>query len=78
MLGLTHWYAVMAKGLYLLLKKMGILFVPIGPEINYHGLRSPYLGSIEDIEKEASKTNPELLKEFRDELALQLKNSYTG
>lgn len=64
-MGLTHWYAVMAKGLYLLLKKLGIIFSPIGPEIDYHGIRTPYLGSIEDIEAGASRLNPELLREFK-------------
>ena len=66
--GLTHWYAVMAKGLYILLKRMGILFKPIGPEIYYHGLRTPYLGSIADIEEEVSRLHPELFKEFQEAL----------
>lgn len=72
-MGLTHWFAVMAKGLYLLLKKMGILFTPIGPDIYYHGFRAPHLGSIEDVETEVSRVNPGLLKEFREKLTLQLK-----
>jgi N-acyl amino acid synthase of PEP-CTERM/exosortase system len=67
-IGLTHWYAVMAKGLYILLKRMGILFKPIGPEIYYHGLRTPYLGSIADIEEEVSRLHPELFKEFQEAL----------
>jgi len=66
--GLTHWYAVMAKGLYILLKRMGILFKPIGPEIYYHGLRTPYLGSIADIEEGVSRLHPELFKEFQEAL----------
>jgi len=74
-LDLTCWYAVMAKGLYQLLKKMGIFFVPVGPEIYYHGFRTPYLGCIEDMEAEISKANPELFKEFREDL-LQLKSFY--
>lgn len=67
-IGLTHWYAVMAKGLYILLKRLGILFEPIGPEIYYHGLRTPYLGSIATIENEVSRLNPELFKEFQEAL----------
>lgn len=66
--GLTHWFAVMTKGLYLLLKRMGILFLHIGPEVNYHGLRTPYLGSIEYMETEFSRINPDLFKEFQDSL----------
>jgi len=45
-LGLTHLYAVMAKGLYHLLASWGIVWHPIGPEIHYHGLRTPYVASI--------------------------------
>jgi N-acyl amino acid synthase of PEP-CTERM/exosortase system len=67
-IGLTHWYAVMAKGLYILLKRMGIIFKPIGPEIYYHGIRTPYLGSIADIEDEVSRLNPELFREFQEAL----------
>ena len=67
-IGLTHWYAVMAKGLYILLKRMGIIFKPIGPEIFYHGIRTPYLGAIADIEDEVSRRNPELFSEFKEAL----------
>lgn len=70
-LGITHWYAVMAKGLFLLLKRVGILFEAIGPEINYHGSRTPYIGSIKDIESMVAQVNPELFVEFRDELERQ-------
>jgi N-acyl amino acid synthase of PEP-CTERM/exosortase system len=69
--GITHWYAVMGKGLYALLRRLGIVFKPIGPEINYHGPRRPYLGCIADIEREVSACNPELYKDFVDDLALK-------
>ena len=49
--GLTHWYAVMARGLYIVLSRWGITFQQIGPEKDYHGVRAPYLVSIKDIEK---------------------------
>ena len=67
-IGLTHWYAVMARGLFILLKRMGIIFKPIGPETDYHGLRTPYLGSIAEIEDEVSRLNPELFNEFQEAL----------
>ncbi|CAG1064703.1 acyl homoserine lactone synthase [uncultured bacterium] len=66
--GLTHWYTVMAKGLYLLLKRMGIFFQPIGPTIEYHGQRTPYLGGIEDIEAAVASVNPALFHEATEEL----------
>ncbi len=52
--GLTHWYAVMAKGLYYLLKSRGIIWHPIGPSQNYHGWRRPYIAEISENIKSAS------------------------
>lgn len=60
--GLTHWYAVMARGLYVILKRWGIAFTQVGPAKDYHGLRAPYLVSIESIEHTLAKINPELLE----------------
>jgi N-acyl amino acid synthase of PEP-CTERM/exosortase system len=62
--GLTHWYAAMSKGLYILLKRLGIVFTPIGPEVDYHGPRIPYVGSIEEIEREVARVNPELYEDY--------------
>jgi N-acyl amino acid synthase of PEP-CTERM/exosortase system len=56
--------AVMAKGLYMLLKRVGILFEPIGPEQDYHGLRSPYLGRIDTMLQELTARNPTLYSQF--------------
>ncbi len=56
--------AVMAKGLYLLLKRVGILFEPIGPPQYYHGLRTPYLGRIDTMLQELTTRNPALYREF--------------
>ncbi len=46
---IKYWYVAMARGLYILLRRRGIVFTPVGPEVNYHGLRSPYFGSVADI-----------------------------
>ena len=62
---LTHWYAVMSKGLYVILKRWGISFEQIGPAKDYHGIRAPYLVSIESVEQMLAKTNPELLEEAK-------------
>ncbi len=56
--------AVMARGLYLLLKRVGILFEPIGPPVNYHGQRTPYIGKINTMLQELTRRNPDLYKEF--------------
>jgi len=63
--GLTHWYAVMAKGLYIILKRWGIPFHQIGPAMDYHGLRAPYVVSIETVEHALEANNPELIEEAR-------------
>lgn len=56
--------AVMAKGLYSLLRRVGILFEPIGPEQHYHGLRTPYLGRINSMLAELVERNPVLHSQF--------------
>ena len=62
--GLVCWYAVMAKGLYILLYRLGMVFRPIGPEVEYHGKRRPYMANIEEIEKEVARKRPEIFKNF--------------
>ena len=44
--GLTHLYAAMTEGLYSLLTSWGYVWHPIGPRINYHGYRRPYIAII--------------------------------
>ena len=61
--GLTHWFTVMAKGLYVILRRWGISFVQIGPARDYYGLRAPYMVSIESIESSLKKHDPDLYYE---------------
>jgi len=65
---LTHWYAVMTKGLVLLLNRYGIRFRAIADPVDYHGIRTPYLGEIQKIEQEVSDEKPEIYKEFTEGL----------
>ena len=55
----------MAKGLYIILKRWGIPFEQIGAAKHYHGLRAPYLVSIETVERSLERVNPELIAEAR-------------
>ena len=66
--GVTHWFAVMAKGLYMILRRWGISFEQIGPARNYHGLRAPYLVSIASIESSLAKHNPALYYDTQSSL----------
>lgn len=62
--GLTDLYAVMAKGLYLLLHRIGINFIQVGPGVEYHGIRTPYIGHIKEMLEEFSRNNRELYRCF--------------
>ena len=60
-LGLTHLYAIMSDGLSALLTRWGFVWQPIGPKVDYHGPRRPYMASIADnmhwFEQEQNKTS---------------------
>ena len=58
--GLTHWFMVMTKGLGVILRRWGVDFVQIGPARDYHGIRAPYLISIEALERTLAKADPAL------------------
>ena len=66
--GLNHWFTVMAKGLYVILKRWGISFEQIGPARDYHGIRAPYLISIESIERSLQINDPSLFDEAQNGL----------
>ena len=61
-LGISHWYMITEKKLFHALKKYGFLFHQIGEPVEYHGERIPYLGIIEEVEKDLFKSNPDMLK----------------
>lgn len=68
--GLTHWYVAMKRGLYVLLKRVGMVYHPIGPEIDYHGLRTPYLGNLQEIKECMIKKDPHCF-EFIEKIMLK-------
>ncbi|WJW74468.1 PEP-CTERM/exosortase system-associated acyltransferase [Thiohalobacter sp. IOR34] len=47
--GITHWYAVMEPSLLRLLTRFGIVFRPIGELSDYHGLRQPCMGVVDEV-----------------------------
>jgi N-acyl amino acid synthase of PEP-CTERM/exosortase system len=53
---ITHWLAVMEQSLLRMLAAMAIHFVPIGPVVEYHGLRQPCFCNLpkmlEDVKRE--------------------------
>ena len=44
--GHTHWLAVMEPTLLRLLRATGLHFVPLGPMVDYHGLRQPSVAEL--------------------------------
>ncbi|WP_306536948.1 PEP-CTERM/exosortase system-associated acyltransferase [Geobacter sp.] len=64
--GVTHLYAVMARGLFLLLKKISINFRQIGPEVNYHGSRTPYILDLAQMMVDLKERNSQLYQYFKD------------
>lgn len=46
--GITHCYAVMEPALLRLLGRFGVIFHRIGAEVEYHGLRVPCLGTMDE------------------------------
>lgn len=50
-MGLTNWTMISEKKLHRALSLMGFRFNAIGPEVEYHGKRTPYLASLDDMEQ---------------------------
>jgi N-acyl amino acid synthase of PEP-CTERM/exosortase system len=59
---LSHWYMITEEKIFRSLKKFGFLFQQIGEPVEYHGIRIPYLGIINDIEQKLIRENPILLR----------------
>jgi N-acyl-L-homoserine lactone synthetase len=65
---ITHWYSLMTKGIMLLMSKFGFKFQEIGDPVDYYGIRTPYLGKLQEIEQGISSMSPELYEEFAVDL----------
>ncbi len=76
--GLTHWYAIMTKGLHTLLGRYGFHFQPAGEPMDYHGIRTPYIAEIAKMEKAVMKSNPEIYDEFTKVLTEKIMDNKEG
>jgi N-acyl amino acid synthase of PEP-CTERM/exosortase system len=47
--GISDWFAVMEPSLLRLLSRFGIYFKPIGPLVDYHGLRQPCHANVHQL-----------------------------
>ena len=54
----THWCAMMEQSLLRMLAAMAIRFVPIGPVVEYHGLRQPCFCVLPKVLEEMKRERP--------------------
>lgn len=47
--GITHWYALMEPSLIRLLARIGMVFTPVGPLVDYFGKRQPCIAKVQDL-----------------------------
>jgi N-acyl-L-homoserine lactone synthetase len=59
-IGITHWCAVMERSLLRLLQSSAIHFEPLGPLVEYHGLRQPAFGRIGAILARMNREQPDI------------------
>lgn len=57
-LGLTHWCAIMERSLLRLLRSIGIHFEPVGPMVEFYGLRQPAVTEIAPLLFEGRRRCP--------------------
>ena len=60
--GVHYWYAVMEPSLIRVLSRVGIEFTPVGPLVEYNGLRQPCVGYVDDILAGIDRQRPEVLE----------------
>jgi len=76
-LGIRYWYALMEKTLRTLLKIHGFVFNPIGPEVEFYGLVTPYLADVSELEKNVHERFPQFFDYFMDHLEPQLQPRFS-
>lgn len=63
-LGITHWYMITEKKLWYALKRFDFIFRQIGEPVDYHGMRIPCLGIIEEIEQNLIRKHMNFYQDF--------------
>ncbi len=66
--GITYWYALMEKSLWLLLRIHGFRFDCIGEEVDVYGPVKPYLGKLPVMEQEVRRKFPKFFEYFIENL----------
>ncbi len=58
--GITHWCAVLEPALLRLLGRLGLHLTPVGPTVQYHGLRQPAYANIAELAVRTKRERPEV------------------
>ena len=64
--GISDWFAVMEPTLLRLLARFGIYFSPIGPMVDYHGMRQPCHAVMSNLLERVRKERPEVWEIITD------------
>jgi len=64
--GVTHWCSVMERALLRLLARIGIHFVNIGPEVEYHGRRQPCYADLDELLARVRRERPDVWEVITD------------
>jgi N-acyl amino acid synthase of PEP-CTERM/exosortase system len=70
--GIRYWYALMEKSLWMLLKIHGFVFKPVGPEVDFYGMVTPYLADLAELEKNVHDKFPQFYAFFTENMEPEL------
>lgn len=73
---IRHWFALMEKPLWLLLNIHGFVFRPVGPEVDFYGIVTPYLADIEELERTVHDKFPQFYAYFVENLEPDLQPKF--
>lgn len=65
--GLTHWIAAMERSLFNMVCRMGHLYEPIGPMVDYYGPVRPYVASIRHLEQNLRQHHPSVYRYWTED-----------
>lgn len=74
--GVRYWFALMEKSLWLLLKIHGFVFRPIGREVDFYGMVTPYIADISELEKNVHQKFPQFFAYFMESLEPELQPKF--
>jgi N-acyl amino acid synthase of PEP-CTERM/exosortase system len=75
-LKIRYWFALMERTLWLLLKIHGFVFRPIGDQVEFYGMVTPYLADLMDIERTVYQKYPQFFTYFMDGLEEDLRPKF--